>query len=211
MFVLIKENKELFEQYLNFYLERFVYASIEIEGYTNEESREIEINNLFKTVNFLYNSEEYLNLYLIEEIGNMVNANSGIAGFRKINVLSGSDFEPVEPRAIRERLYSLLDNYFNIWNILDPFERESMFFVNFMRIHPFEDGNKRVSKLILNNNLIKANLAPVIITDEDNDLLYEYINNYDYKGLTQFLRQRSSIEKNTMVGFLKTLGYTKQR
>ena len=74
-----------------------------------------------------------------------------------------------------------------------------------MHIHPFEDGNKRSGKIILATNLCKQGYPPIIITKVDLDEYYGYINNYDYDGFADFLRQRSKVENNTMCGFYKSL------
>lgn len=81
---------------------------------------------------------------MIRNIGNLINREKGIEGFRKINVYPGDNasFTPVIPYQIYPYLYSLIDNYYNVWNLLDPFLREAMFHINFMRIHPFEDENE---------------------------------------------------------------------
>ena len=83
-------------------------------------------------------------------------------------------------------LYALIDNYYNVWNLLDPFLREAMFHINFMRIHPFEDGNKRCAKIILASNLLKSFCAPIIITEEDTKEYYEFINNCDYEVFLKY-------------------------
>lgn len=204
-------NQELFQFYLEFYIERFIYASVEIEGFSNDEAREMEKEVLKDAFCWLLELENDFNYFDIEELGNKVNKNFGLHGFRRINVLSGAQFDPVPPNEIRMAIYSILDNYYNMWNILDIFEREARLCIELMRIHPFEDGNKRITKLLLNSNLLKNNKAPVIITDQDNDLFYRYIVQRDYDGLAAFLKQRSAIERNTMVGYMKNkLGQQKR-
>lgn len=78
-----------------------------------------------------------------------------------------------------------------------------MFHINFMRIHPFEDGNKRCAKIILASNLLKSFCAPIIITEEDTKEYYKYINNCDYDGFAEFLRKRSKLEIDTLVSLFK--------
>lgn len=55
-----------------------------------------------------------------------------------------------------------------------------------MRIHPFEDGNKRCAKIILASNLLKSFCAPIIITEEDTKEYYEFINNCDYEVFLKY-------------------------
>lgn len=198
---------EFYNIYEKFYLERFIYSSTEIEGIKTKEERKIFVSILMQAFHETYNCESYgkLDLSLIKKIGNLINSEKGIEGFRKINVYPGDNasFSPAQPYQIYPYLYSLLDNYYNVWNLLDPFLRESMFHINFMRIHPFEDGNKRCAKIILASNLLKSFCAPIIITEEDTKEYYEYINKCDYEGFAEFLRQRSKLEMDTLVSLFK--------
>ena len=205
MFLEFKLKDKFYQQYIKYFIERFTYSSVEIENTKNDE-RIRQMNLYAKAFEyFLDLPYDTISLYDIKHAADIVNDSNGISGFRKINVLSGSDFVPAAPNQIQYLLMSLLDNYYNVWSELDVFEREARFHIEFMRIHPFEDGNKRVSKLILNSNLCKNDCAPVIITSEDTETYYNFINNQDYIGFAQFLKQRSNIELNTMVGLYKLI------
>ena len=140
-------------------------------------------------------------------VGNIVNKEKGIEGIRKINITAGkyAEWTPIEPSKIYLELYSLFDNYYNLWNIRDKFEREAAFHISLMRIHPFEDGNKRTSKLIMNANLIKQNLPPVIITEDETDNYYNFINNQDISGFAKFLKTKSSQELNSLMSLYKNM------
>lgn len=198
-------ESEFRRKYLFFYIDRFVYSSIKIEN----ENANRKKRNLLEAFRFVLRIEtDTLDVWQIRDVGDLINKEEDVAeGFRRIQVSAGNKatFYPVLPKSIIPRLYSLLDNYKNVWCDLSVFEREAMFHIEFMRIHPFEDGNKRIAKTILNRNLIFQNMAPVIIDDTETDLYYKFINEQDYLGFAKFLESKSGNEMTAMVGLYKTL------
>lgn len=144
---------DFYDSYEKFYMERFIYSSTEIEGIKTKDERKIFVSTLMRAFHETYNYEVCgrLDVTMIRNIGNLINNEKGLEDFRKNNVYPGDNasFTPAAPCQIYPYLYSLIDNYYNVWNLLDPFLREAMFHINFMRIHPFEDGNKRCAKIIL--------------------------------------------------------------
>lgn len=85
-------------------------------------------------------------------------------GYRKIEKdVMFDGIYPIEKVAnIKNKMNELLDNYYGEWSELDVFEKEAKFNIEFLRIHPFEDGNGRTSRLLLNYNLLLQGHAPVV-------------------------------------------------
>ena len=202
-------ENEFYDNYLFFYIDRFIYTSIEVENDNNKSIINNKKKNLLNAFKYALNIKTHpLTIWEIQKLGMLINENEEITGtFRKINVSAGTKatFSPVSHKEIITRLYYLLDSYKNIWCDLDVYEREAMFHIEFMRIHPFEDGNKRTAKTILNRNLIYQDKAPVIIEDEETDLYYKFINEQDYSGFAEFIKNKSENELTTMVGLYKML------
>ena len=84
--------------------------------------------------------------------------------------------ETVSPKEVTQKMKQLLVNYNKIEQktINDIVE----FHYNFEIIHPFQDGNGRVGRLILFKECLANNIVPFII-DEDLKLFY-------YRGLQEW-------------------------
>ena len=72
-------------------------------------------------------------------------------------------------------------------------------------IHPFEDGNGRTGRLLINYELLKNNLPPVVIAKEDRVKYFEFLRNNDSNGLAEWLKELSTREEERMEKF----GYKK--
>lgn len=156
----------------------------------------------------------------IIEINAMVNNEAGIhRGFKTSdNAINGAPFLPCPKELVPMRMQELLYKYNHEWaDEIPPFiegvhtqeeknkhlraicEREAKFHIEFERIHPFEDGNGRTGRIILNSNLIKNELAPILITPEMHEIYIGYIDSNDYKALGQLIFMLSSVSLTEMV------------
>ena len=110
-----------------------------------------------------FNRYTVLNLHAL--LANNLLADPGAAGrLRYIAVgIEGSVFHPLEmPQLIGEGFDQLLAT---AAAIADPFEQAFFVMVQLPYLQPFDDVNKRVSRLAANIPLIQRNLAPLSFTD----------------------------------------------
>ena len=145
---------------------------------------------------------------LIIDTANTINKSSMYIsnGYRKLGRTLGDTNEPIsDPKDIKSDMEKLLYNYYNEWNNLDPYLREAKFNIEFLRIHPFEDGNGRTSRLLLNFNLMKQKIAPVIITDDLVDDYFNARNNFDEEWIANMFRVQSEKELEVIDGLTKEL------
>lgn len=91
---------------------------------------------------------------------------------RRIDVaISGSVYQPLAvPQQIEEHFDTLLAK---AQAIHDPFEQAFFAMVQLPYLQPFDDINKRTSRLAANIPLIRANLAPLSFVDVPQDLYIE--------------------------------------
>ena len=83
----------------------------------------------------------------------------------------------------------------------DIFEKIAKYHIEFEKIHPFEDGNGRTGRLLLNYELLKNNLPPVVIAKEDRVKYFEFLRNNDITGLAEWIKDLSNKEKERIEKF----------
>lgn len=199
-------NVEFYEEYFNLLINRVTHSSMSLEpdlGNPDDSTNAIRLRDSMRAFKILIDyffSCMPITEDLIIQVANMINDGSLYIsnGYRKIDsaYIADTNIPIVSSKDIPVKMFELLTKYKTEWKNLDPFEREAKFHIEFIRIHPFEDGNGRTSRLLLNFNLLIQGKAPVIIT---NDLLEYYrncIQNYDIDNLKRIFEIQSYQEKN---------------
>jgi Fic family protein len=73
-------------------------------------------------------------------------------------------------------------------NELHPVALAALLHYKFVCIHPFDDGNGRISRLLMNYVLIKNNLPPIIIKTKDKKNYLNALNQADTGNLEAFVK-----------------------
>jgi len=84
-----------------------------------------------------------------------------------VRLSNGELFEYASPTDTPILMHELLDWYKAEESELHPVTLAAMFHYKFVRIHPFDDGNGRIARLLMNYVLLRNGLPPVIIKSED--------------------------------------------
>ena len=87
------------------------------------------------------------------------------------------DMETVPPAKVAEEVKKLLNDYLN--KEQSTIEDIIRFHVRFERIHPFQDGNGRVGRLIMFRECLHNGIVPFIIEDEHKLFYYRGIKEFD--------------------------------
>lgn len=87
------------------------------------------------------------------------------------------DRETVHPDKVKGEMKKLLSNYLK--KDKHTFEEIVEFHVDFERIHPFQDGNGRVGRLIAFKECLKNGIVPFIILDSKKDFYYRGLKNWN--------------------------------
>lgn len=216
----ILNNKE----YLEDLITRSTYHSNAIEGNTltyaetyailyNDNSFKIEgkePREIYEAINHkkalelvfknLQNNEKFDERF-IKKLNETINRDiKDTEGYRAVQVfIQGSDHIPPEP----EKISNLMNYYVYNYNHdeEDIFYKIARYHIEFEKIHPFEDGNGRTGRLLLNYELMKANIAPVVIEKDDRVKYFEFLRNNDITGLAEWLKELSTREEERMEKF----------
>ena len=84
--------------------------------------------------------------------------------------------ETAQPEDVHKQMKSLLADYNYLKQV--AFDDLLDFHVQFERIHPFQDGNGRVGRLIMFWQCLQSNIVPFIITDDLRLFYYRGIQNW---------------------------------
>ncbi len=110
--------------------------------------------------------------------------------------------ETTAPEKVAEEICKLLERYNG--NTEKTFEDLLDFHVKFERIHPFQDGNGRVGRLLLFKECLKYNTVPFIIGDD--------LKMFYYRGLKEWDREKGYLTDTCLTAqdrFKKYLDYFK--
>lgn len=103
--------------------------------------------------------------------------NTNTGKYRSENVvISGAKHIPSKYYEIGDLMQKLMVEYQNEWKAFHPLVRATLIHGEFVKIHPFIDGNGRTSRLLLNFELMKNGYPPIIIKNEQRARYYDVLD-----------------------------------
>jgi Fic family protein len=144
----------------------------------------IETTNHFRAIDYIIDNVEskltesyikHLHLLLKSGTSDAAKAWFNVGGYKRLpNEVGGED--TVLPENVAREMRSLLEDYnakkgVTLEDIID-------FHYRFESIHPFQDGNGRVGRLIMFRECLKYEIVPFIITDDLKMFYYKGLHNW---------------------------------
>jgi Fic family protein len=144
----------------------------------------IETTNHFRAIDYIIDNVEikltesyikHLHLLLKSGTSDAAKAWFNVGGYKRLpNEVGGED--TILPENVAREMKSLLEDYnakksVTIEDIID-------FHYRFESIHPFQDGNGRVGRLIMFRECLKYEIVPFIITDDLKIFYYKGLHNW---------------------------------
>ena len=212
------------KDYLQDFSTRYTYNSNAIEGSTltyaetyailyNDNSFKIkgkEPREIYEAINHkkalelvfknLQNNEGFDERF-IKKLNETINRDiKDIEGYRTVQVfIQGSEHIPPEPKKVPNLMIYYIYNYNH--DEQDIFTKIAKYHIDFEKIHPFEDGNGRTGRLLINYELLKNNLPPVVIAKENRVKYFEFLRNNEVNELAEWLKELSTREEERMEKF----------
>ena len=145
----------------------------------------------------LAQKEERLSEYSIKQIHSLILKNiddENKGKYRTTNVIiSGAEHKPPQSFEVQSKMQEFIKKYNENITKLHPIELASFVHIEFVKIHPFVDGNGRTSRLLMNLELIKAGFPPVVIELEDRLEYYKALDiahtENDYKPFLELMKK----------------------
>ena len=146
----------------------------------NEHLEAINHKDGIEFINRIINQKKELNESVIRECHRIVL--KGIddleaGAYRRTNVrIVGARMIPPQAIKVKNQMNDLLSWYYENMHTLPPAILSAKFHYRFVCIHPFIDGNGRVSRLLMNLILMTNGYPPAIILKVDRKRYYRVLN-----------------------------------
>lgn len=168
-------------------------------GDTNERIDDIiETVNHFRCFDYMLDvAGDELSEEIIKKLHGILKSNTtdsqldwfAVGDYKKKPNMVG-DIKTTLPLQVATEMKSLLKKYRAISNV--TFEDIITFHYKFEKIHPFQDGNGRVGRLIMFKECLKNNIIPFIIEDTEKW--------YYQRGLREFLNESTFLIETCRAG-----------
>ena len=116
-----------------------------------------------------------------------------------------SDIHTIDPENVETEMDKLLEWYHN--DSRQDIYKQMELHARFEKIHPFQDGNGRVGRMILFRECLRSKIVPVIIQDENKPIYYRALHKAqvdgEYDALYDYGKKQQSFYENAIIPFIE--------
>lgn len=140
-------------------------------------------NKAFSYVKNCIAEDKPLDENIVKDIHSILMENILVGGiYRNVEVrITGAKHKPPVPSEMYYQIKDFFSNL-NFKSDLNPIELASWTHAEFVKIHPFVDGNGRTSRLIMNYQLMKHGFLPISVNKEDKLDYFNFLEEYAVNG-----------------------------
>ena len=184
-----------------------------------KELREIyEITNHAKAFDYVklrVSEGKALDENIVKDIHERLTENIFPGGvYRNVNVrITGAAFEPPSPEA----MYVQIKNFYEDLRFKaasEAVETAAWTHAEFVRIHPFIDGNGRTARLLMNHTLMLRGLPPVSVAKKNKQAYYDALEKYaaggDIRPFAEFTAELVGRELDKYIAAIRQIKAEKQ-
>ena len=188
-------------------------TKVAIEGITiggKSVIEHLEVVNHMHALDFFYDvSSEKISQRTIKDIHRLIliNIDNENAGkYRDENVIiSGADHKPPKFYDLPILMNEFIEKI-DLLKMYHPITRSAIVHGEFVKIHPFIDGNGRTSRILMNMSLINSKMIPIVIKKESRLIYYEALDKAhtqgDYNDFVKLLVDLAIDEYNLRLSLL---------
>jgi len=167
------------------------------EIYETRNSRKVVDIMLRKKIDVTHNDIKKVHRLLMRDIDTTF-------GYKKLpNYLLGRNVETTPPERVEEEITKLIDWYKENQKTEPPLKISAVFHGKFEKIHPFEDGNGRVGRILSNAILINQGYPPLIIRKSQRESYLKVLESSDAGAQINLERFFLDKYKKTFRSFFK--------
>lgn len=161
-------------------------------------------NKAFSYVKKCISDNKTLDENIVKDIHSILMENILVGGvYRNVEVrITGAKHKPPAPSEMYYQIKEFFSNM-NSKSDLNPIELAAWTHAEFVKIHPFVDGNGRTSRLIMNYQLMSNGFLPVSVNKEDRLEYFNHLEEYAVNGnLSPFIDFVAELEEQQLDEYL---------
>jgi Fic family protein len=148
-------------------------------------------------LDFLKKYKEKMTIEFIEKINKILTKNTGVIYPGRIRFfpvkIEGADHIPPDEKKVPKLLKEMINFYYSNKKKLHPFVMACIIHAKFVEIHPFEDGNGRTGRALMNWVLMKADYPKLYIPVSKRQKYYEAIDFHNVKKYKEYCNKMFEI------------------